>query len=353
MPQDHAAHGNAHKHTEPAINAWHAYIKARSHRWSARSLLEHERLCTAGGKPKARGRRPGQASTTQPGPLYDLLQLPLSEIDAEAVERWLIQQRHRPAVARAGFVRLRAFINWCTGRPAYENQIVPAACTKPYVKDEVPGARVRQDALERQHLRSWFEHVRNLKNPVQAAYLQTVLLTGARREEIAALRWANVDFTWQRMTIADKVAGTRVIPLTPYVAALLNQLRRRPETHPDDPWVFSSPTAASGRIQEPRAAHDKVLRQAGIPHVSIHGLRRSFGSLAQWLEIPAGVIPQIQGHKPSATAERHYRVRPVDLLYMWHAKYEKWILEQAGIEQLPNAIKDMLTEHSRGSPPTS
>ena len=39
------------------------------------------------------------------------------------------------------------------------------------------------------------------------------------------------------------------------------------------------------------------------------------------------------GHKPSATAEKHYRVRPLDLLRQWHTKIEAWILEQAGIEQ--------------------
>jgi len=37
------------------------------------------------------------------------------------------------------------------------------------------------------------------------------------------------------------------------------------------------------------------------------------------------------GHKPSATAERHYRVRPLDLLRMWHTKFEGWILDQAGL----------------------
>ncbi len=33
------------------------------------------------------------------------------------------------------------------------------------------------------------------------------------------------------------------------------------------------------------------------------------------------------------TAERHYRVRPVDLLRKWHTRIEVWMLEQAGIEQ--------------------
>ena len=35
----------------------------------------------------------------------------------------------------------------------------------------------------------------------------------------------------------------------------------------------------------------------------LHRLRRSFNSLTEWLETPAGVVAQIMGHKPSATAE--------------------------------------------------
>ena len=37
------------------------------------------------------------------------------------------------------------------------------------------------------------------------------------------------------------------------------------------------------------------------------------------------------GHKPSATAEKHYTVRPLDLLRLHHEKIEAWILEQAGV----------------------
>lgn len=48
--------------------------------------------------------------------------------------------------------------------------------------------------------------------------------------------------------------------------------------------------------------------------------------------MPVGVVAQIMGHKPSATAEKHYTVRPLDLLAKWHVKIEAWILEQAGIE---------------------
>jgi intergrase/recombinase len=56
------------------------------------------------------------------------------------------------------------------------------------------------------------------------------------------------------------------------------------------------------------------------------------------MEIPAGVVAQIMGHKPSATAKKHYTVRPLDLLRVHHERIEAWILEQAGLEFDPQAV---------------
>jgi integrase len=47
------------------------------------------------------------------------------------------------------------------------------------------------------------------------------------------------------------------------------------------------------------------LIAAGLPDLTLNGLRRSFGTLSEWLECPAGVVAQIMGHKPSAIAEKH------------------------------------------------
>ena len=97
-------------------------------------------------------------------------------------------------------------------------------------------------------------------------------------------------------------------------------------------WVFLSLTAADGVLTIPRNQHNEACKVAGIYGLTLHGLRRSFKSLTEWLEIPAGVVAQLMGHKPSATAEKHYTVRPLDLLRVHHEKIEAWILEQAGIE---------------------
>jgi integrase len=131
------------------------------------------------------------------------------------------------------------------------------------------------------------------------------------------------------------VEGERVIPLTPFVAHLIDPLPRVND------FVFASPSRDEDRkdstISKPHKPHEAACKVAGIDGLTLHGLRRSFKSLTEWLEIPAGVVAQIMGHKPSATAEKHYTVRPLDLLRMHHERIEAWILEQAGIEFTPEA----------------
>lgn len=312
----------------PALEAWTAYIETRRAKWSEPHIRDHENVSKEGGELRTRGRRKGEGDKTLPGALRPLLLLPLARIDADRVRVWLEDEAAcRPTHARLAFGLLRAFLNWCADRPEYRSQVHVDACAARQAKETLPKKAAKDDCLQREQLSAWFSHVRQIQNPVIAAYLQTALLTGARREEVAGIQWAEVDFQWKSITIKDKVEGERTIPLTPYVAALLASLPRRNE------WVFSSTTAEDGRLQEPRIAHNKALVAAGLPPLSIHGLRRSFGTLAEWVEVPAGIVAQIMGHKPSATAEKHYRRRPLDLLRMWHAKIEAWILEQAGIEQ--------------------
>jgi integrase len=107
---------------------------------------------------------------------------------------------------------------------------------------------------------------------------------------------------------------------------LLAALPRRNE------WVFPSNTSATGSLTEPNNPHTRACKAAGLEGLTLHSLRRSFKSLTEWLEVvPVGVVAQIQGHKPSATAEKHYTVRPLELLLVHHEKIEAWILEQAGI----------------------
>jgi integrase len=308
-------------------DAWVAYLEARKPRWSARNYKDHIDLASLGGVPKKRG-----DGFMAPGPLAELMPLKLSDLSPERVGAWLEKENAtRPTRAALAYRLLRAFIRWAAGMPEFKTAANVESVGSRVARDNLQRVRAKEgDSLQREQLPLWFKAVRELGDPVSCAFLQVLLLTGARREEIAALKWADVDFQWKSLSIADKVEeGGRIIPLTPFVASLLSGLPRRNE------WVFSSAAKKSktGRVSDFRPRHVKALAIAGLPHVSLHGLRRSFGTLSEWVECPVGVVAQIQGHKPSAIAEKHYRRRPLDLLRMWHERIEAWILEQAGIEQ--------------------
>lgn len=312
-------------------SAWSDYlqhlqttISAKTKRQrSERYIRDHILLSSAGGQQKLRGNGP-----TVPGPLYPLMDLPLSALTDKKIAEWLDQEAsHRPTKAAHAYRLLRAFIGWLAEHDVYKGLVDAGVCSTQKVKEHLPPGQAKDDCLQREQLATWFSAVRQLDNPVITAYLQALLLTGTRREELATLRWADVDFQWASITVRDKIEGERTIPLPPYASQLLAALPRRNQ------WVFSSPKASGGRLVEPSKAHSRALEAAALPHISLHGLRRSFGTLAEWVEAPAGVVAQIMGHKPSAIAEKHYRRRPLDLLRAWHIKIEGWILEQAGIEQ--------------------
>ena len=357
----------------PALVAWDIYVESNAQEWSERYKLDHAIMSRPAGGAITRGKRPGMPDTKESGILRPILELPLAAITRTRIEAWVDGERsRRPTRTRLALSMLTAFLNWCrdhnqevtdfsgirTEVYPYRDQVNENVCRR--IKKRLGTSEPKKDALQVEQLQLWFQAVQRIPNRTQSAYLQCLLLTGARRNEMASLRWEDVDLNWKMLSIRDKVEGNRTIPLTPYVEVLLLELQRLnqqlprvhnllrskstapSETRQPSPWVFSSATSASGRIQEPRLAHNKALAAVGLPALSIHGLRRSFGTLAEWVECPAGISAQIMGHKPSAIAEKHYRQRPVDLLRVWHTRIEAWILEQAQIE-LPRNNPDQLT----------
>ena len=305
--------------------AWAAYIAERTPHWGDLHRKDHERLTRAGGETSKRGTR-GRGVTIA-GPLHPLLGLALRDLTAPVIEAWAAREAQtRPTAARLAWRLLKAFLGWCAEQPEYAPvlpSVNPAKTKK--AREALGKPKAKDDSLLKEQLPAWFAAVRSIGNPTVAAYLQTLLLTGARPGEVLAMRWDDLNTQWRGLTIRDKVEGERVIPLTPYVHNLLAALPRRNE------FVFASSRNENAPLTEPNHAHDKACKVAAIDGLTLHGLRRSFGTLSEWLEVPSGVVAQIQGHKPSATAEKHYRVRPLDLLRVHHERIEAWILEQAGI----------------------
>ena len=320
------AHSDAEKLNAVTLGEiWAEYIQERRPFWGDAHYKSHLEKADAGGRPSKR--RGMTDKLTKPGPLASLMPLALKDLESTIIESWAAKEgKDRPSSARLAWRLLTVFLNWCSEQPMYANAIPLRNPAKTKKTREALGKQgVKDDVLTREQLSAWFSAVQHIPNRVISAYLQVMLLTGARPTEVLDLQWKDINYQWKGLTIRDKVEGERVIPLTPYVWHLLAALPRRNE------WVFSSASAKGGRIVIARNNHHDACAVAGIDGLTVHGLRRSFKSLTEWLEIPAGVVAQIMGHKPSATAEKHYTVRPLDLLRVHHERIEAWILEQAGI----------------------
>jgi integrase len=329
-------------------DVWALYVADRAPRWGKRHTDDHLRMIAPGGAPRTRSK----IKLTKAAPLASLMSVRLVDLNSQRIEAWAeTEGGTRATSARLALRMLKACLNWCARNPSYSEIVTsnPARSTK--AREALGKPNFKNDVLQREQLAAWFDAVRKIGSPVISTYLQAQLLTGARREEMAALRWEDIDFKWRSMSIRDKVEGRRIIPLTPYLASLLETLKRINNTPPvpkklrsgagpapewaPSPWVFSSRTSKSGRLAEPRIAHNEALKVAGLPHLTIQGLRRSFGTLCEWVEVPSGVSAQIQGHAPQGVREQNYIRRPLDMLRKWHDQIEVWLLDQAGVQFQP------------------
>ena len=308
--------------------------------WKPRYRADILLMSSPGGVKKVRGQ-----GVTRVGPLYPLMVKPLKQINEDTLKAWHDSEAKKgPDYAARALMMFRGFLRWAASKPEYRSLVNRAAGSAPAILDSLPSTKAnkRKDCLEVAQLPGWFAGADMLGNRTMATYLKALVLTGARREEMAGLRWEDVDFRWSRLTLADKVNDTRIIPLSPYLAQMLVTLPR--VTNDDgkvNPFVFAA-KSASGHIEEPRSNFSKVNKHAGVVKLTIHGLRRSFSLLGEAAGAPAGAIAQVMGHSPESIAEG-YRPRSIDALRPYLAQIEAHILEQAGIvfdiKAAPSALR--------------
>jgi integrase len=140
------------------------------------------------------------------------------------------------------------------------------------------------------------------KNGEQLAdYLRFLAFSGAREQEALRIKWADVDFTRQRVRIgADQLSKnweSRTVEFNPQLGALLRKMRAR--RAPDCSWLFPSPQRG------PRDQHATSFREslkiarkaAAIEWVGFHDLRHYFCSMCVMAGIDFMTIAAWLGHK--------------------------------------------------------
>ena len=116
-------------------------------------------------------------------------------------------------------------------------------------------------------------------------------LTGCRRNEIAALRWSEIDFDQGLLILADSKTGKSIRPLGAPALVLLAGLPR--EAGSD--FVFPSERGDS-HYQGTKKVWPEAIRRAGLTGVTPHTLRHTLGSTATSTGEALALTGAILGH---------------------------------------------------------
>ena len=136
------------------------------------------------------------------------------------------------------------------------------------------------------------------EKPKALAIARLYALTGCRRDEIAGLRWSEVDFERGLLILADSKTGKSIRPLGAPAIAVLKAIDR----NPDADFVFPA-ERGDGHYQGAKRVWPKVVAKASLPGVTPHTLRHTMGSTAVSTGEALALTGAILGHaNPRSTA---------------------------------------------------
>lgn len=126
------------------------------------------------------------------------------------------------------------------------------------------------------------------------------LTTGARRGELEALRWRDVDLERAEASVLrSKNGDKKVLPLVPAVVEELTKLRSKP-----DALVFPSKRRPDVAFNfDP--AWDRALKAAGVRNFRFHDLRHSCASYLAQAGAPLLQIAEVLGHRQLSVTKRY------------------------------------------------
>ena len=133
-----------------------------------------------------------------------------------------------------------------------------------------------------------------------AAALRLLMLTGCRRNEIAMLRWADVDLDVGELHLSDAKTGARTVTLSPAAVDVLKDVPRVAS----NPWVIAGPRPGT-RITNLSEQWRCVRTRAALEDVRLHDLRHIWASRALAFGESLPMIARLLGHSQIETTARY------------------------------------------------
>jgi integrase len=229
--------------------------------------------------------------------------LPATDINAGRVLELAKELKDKPATGRLILSHVKRLFAWAlhqhdkTYGNRYGLKANPASDISP--KRLFGEKKPRERSLDDDELRALLVACRELDYPIGSC-VELLLLTGCRREEIAALRRSEINLDKRRLVVPPerfKAGASHLVPLSTDAAALLEKLLPRHA----GPFVFST-TAGAKPINgwsKAKVELDRVmareLKRAPAPWI-LHDLRHSIRSRMAALGVTEIVAELVLGH---------------------------------------------------------
>ena len=140
-----------------------------------------------------------------------------------------------------------------------------------------------------------------------ANIIRLLMLTGARKGEVAGMRWDEVNLDtgiWTKPGSTTKQKSDHVVPLSAPALQLLNDIRAGANGALGE-FVFPAHRSKFGHTVDVRYLWTKLCRTAGITNLRPHDLRHSFASALASKGASLPLIGSLLGHSKAATTHRY------------------------------------------------
>ncbi|MBK8116017.1 MAG: site-specific integrase [Candidatus Accumulibacter sp.] len=173
--------------------------------------------------------------------------------------------------------------------------------TNPVQGVRVAGLKVARDRfLQPDELPRFFAALAEEPNATMRDFILLALLTGARRANVCAMHWREIDLAAGNWRLSVTKNGTpQTVTLCPEAVEIL---KARQESTAGG-YVFPG-TGATGHMVEPKKGVVRIMERAGIPYgrneadgVTLHDLRRTLGSWQARTGASLAIIGKSLNHK--------------------------------------------------------
>ncbi len=164
----------------------------------------------------------------------------------------------------------------------------------------------RERYLKADELPRFFQAGADEPDEVFRDFFAVCLWTGARRGNVQAMKWVDVNLVERVWTIPAATFKTRKIMQVVLSEEALDILKRR-RLHSFNEYAFGS-HGRTGHLVEPKSAWARLLSRAGLSDLRIHDLRRTLGSWQAAQGASLHVIGKSLGHSRPETTQIYARL---------------------------------------------